>query len=86
MFQKIYDKGDINCIVLAIAAVCMYFGLLVYALACFSVMTEQNMKREYCQVYADVLLEFEEKINGEIIKLNQRTGLTQEAISRHRYD
>ena len=75
-----------NSIVYAVVAVCIYFGLLVYALACFEAMSNQSMNQDYCQVYADRLIELEEKINGEIIKLNQRTGLTQEAISRHRYD
>ena len=75
-----------NSIVYAVVAVCIYFGLLVYALACLEAMNKQSMNQDYCQVYADRLIELEEKINGEIIKLNQRTGLTQEAISRHRYD
>ena len=66
IIDKIRGIFKDNCFILSVVMVCMYFGLLCYGLACFSVMTEQTMKREDDKEFADRMLEFEQRIEAKV--------------------
>lgn len=52
-----------NSTIWAVVCVCMYFGLLCYAVACFSVITEETIKRDEYKEFSDRIIEFEDRVN-----------------------